>query len=222
MTLYSYCLRYDDGAAPNPFWGVCTLVICKPAIRRTAQEGDWVVGLGGVASPIGNISGQVVYAMRVTKRMSMRDYDTYCQHSLRGKIPHWGSDKFEERVGDCIYDFSAVARPRLRPSVHDESNREVDLGGENALLSEHFYYFGDHPRELPEDLRPIIHQTQGHKSHLNAEYADRFVAWMESLGLPLNQLQGTPQLEKEIIDDPACRAVCSARDLKDDKDDKVC
>ena len=40
--LYSYCLPYDDGAAPNPFWGTCTLVICKPAIRRTARVGDWI------------------------------------------------------------------------------------------------------------------------------------------------------------------------------------
>ena len=46
MKLYTYCLRYDDGAAPNPYWGVCTLVICKPAIRRSAEPGDWVVVFG--------------------------------------------------------------------------------------------------------------------------------------------------------------------------------
>jgi hypothetical protein len=102
MTLYSYCLRYDDGAAPNPFWGKCTLVIRKPAIRRKAKVGDWVVGLGGVASPIGNISGQVVYAMRVSQQRSKKDYDSFCQHPLHGKIPHWGSNKFEERIGDCV------------------------------------------------------------------------------------------------------------------------
>jgi hypothetical protein len=73
MTLFSYCLRSDMGAAPNPFWGVCTLVICKPAIRRTAKEGDWVVGLGAGASPLGDISDQVVYAMCVTRRMPMRE-----------------------------------------------------------------------------------------------------------------------------------------------------
>jgi hypothetical protein len=38
--LYSYCIPVDDGAAPNPFWDICTLVICKPVIRRTAQIGD--------------------------------------------------------------------------------------------------------------------------------------------------------------------------------------
>lgn len=38
-TLFSYCIPYDDGAAPNPFWGLCTLAICKPRIRRAAKEG---------------------------------------------------------------------------------------------------------------------------------------------------------------------------------------
>jgi len=41
--LYSYTVRYDDGAAPNPFNGMCTLAICKPAIRRTAAPGDATV-----------------------------------------------------------------------------------------------------------------------------------------------------------------------------------
>ena len=62
MKLYSYCLKHDRGAAPNPFWGVCTLVICKPVIRRTADVGDWVVGFGSKNSPIGDVSGKVVYA----------------------------------------------------------------------------------------------------------------------------------------------------------------
>jgi hypothetical protein len=47
-TLFTYCIPYDDGAAPNPFWGLCTLAICKPSIRRVAKEGDWVVGTGSV------------------------------------------------------------------------------------------------------------------------------------------------------------------------------
>jgi hypothetical protein len=143
MTLYSYCLRYDDGAAPNPYHGVCTLAICKPAIRRVAKPGDWIVGLGGSHSPIGDISGYVVYAMQVTKRLSLREYDSFCRHHLRGKIPRWTSHDFIQRVGDCIYDFSRGRRAALRDGVHTEQNRKVDLSGKNSLLSTHFYYFGD-------------------------------------------------------------------------------
>lgn len=39
-SLFSYCIPVDDGAAPNPYWGICTLVICKPRIRLAADIGD--------------------------------------------------------------------------------------------------------------------------------------------------------------------------------------
>ncbi|MGC9261259.1 MAG: hypothetical protein ACP5I8_14435 [Phycisphaerae bacterium] len=50
--LFTYTIKIDDGAAPNPFHGLCTLVICKPAIRRCAKAGDWVVGLNTVCNKI--------------------------------------------------------------------------------------------------------------------------------------------------------------------------
>ena len=43
MELYSYVIKHDSGFAANPFWGYCTLADCKPAIRRTAKVGDWIV-----------------------------------------------------------------------------------------------------------------------------------------------------------------------------------
>src|SRR3989442_13407131 len=131
MILYSYCLRYDNGAAPNPYHEICTLTICKPAIRRVAKPGDWVVGLGGTHSPMGDISDHVVYAMRITKRLTLREYDTFCRQHLRRKIPKWTSRDFIKRVGDCIYDFSGPHEPTLRDSVHSEQNRKVDLSGKN-------------------------------------------------------------------------------------------
>ncbi|MEN9521235.1 MAG: hypothetical protein RLZZ381_3823 [Cyanobacteriota bacterium] len=150
MRLYSYCLRYDDGAAPNPYWGICTLAICKPVIRRTANLGDWIVGLGSATSPIGNISQYVVYAMKVTNKLSMSEYEKFCQHQYLNKIPDWQNFNFTKRVGDCIYDFSnSNQSPRLRDSVHSEGNKETDLKGKNVLLSDHFYYFGDRPTPFP-------------------------------------------------------------------------
>lgn len=222
MTLYSYCLRYDAGSAPNPFWGVCTLVICKPAIRPTAREGDWVVGLGAAASPVGDISDRVVYAMGVTRRMSMRDYDSFCQQNRPEKIPDWGSDDFTRRVGDCIYDFSRPKRPIIRRGVHDERNREVDLGGVNALLSEDFYYFGDNPEPLPRHLLPIVHRTQGHRSRANVESAADFVAWIKGLGLAKNPLRGEPLLKSVVMGDPECPTACGGKDLDEDEKDEVC
>ena len=138
--LFSYVLRYDDGAAPNPFGGTCTLAICKPAIRRKAEVGDWVVGTGSKNSPINNISGQLVYAMKVTQKMTLRQYDEFCKTELTSKIPKWLTGTFKERIGDCIYDYSNGEPPKLRASVHKELNRKRDLGGKCVLLSNEFYY----------------------------------------------------------------------------------
>src|SRR5713226_6667476 len=104
MSLYSYRLRFDYGAAPNPYWRICTLAICKPAIRRTAKVGDWVVGLGSKNSPIGDISTRMVYAMKVTRVLSFEEYDIFCRRSLPEKIPEWTNSDFRRKVGDCIYD----------------------------------------------------------------------------------------------------------------------
>ena len=217
MTLYSYSLRIDDGAAPNPYGGICTLAICKPAIRRTSEIGDWVVGLGSVNSPIGDVSDCVVYAMKVSEKVRFQKYEFLCKTMYPIKIPNWSSKKFEERVGDCIYDFSnGGILPVVRKSVHDESNREKDLSGIYVLLSDHFYYFGDKPIKLPQTLLGIIHDQQGHKSKLNESLIEPFVNWIEGLGLEVNKLYGEPQLKDEIQQNPDMPKICSMRDLDDD------
>ena len=207
MTVYSYCVRYDTGAAPNPFGGVCTLVICKPKIRRVAKPGDWIIGFGSAHSPIGDVSGKIVYAMKVTQRMTMREYDDFCRRRLPFKIPDWRSRKPERMVGDCIYDFRVEGAPRIRRSVHSEKDRATDLGGRYALLSNHFYYFGDRPFALPIRFAPIAHRTQGHKSKANQQFAEAFVNWIERRGHLRNHLLGRPQRMPHSIRgvSPGCR-----------------
>ena len=191
-TLFSYCIPVDDGAAPNPFWGTCTLVICKPAIRRVAEVGDWIAGTGSVNSPIGNIAGHVVYAMQVTDKMKMRDYDRFCAASLPQKIPIWRSKDVRLRLGDAIYDYSTDP-PGQREGVHGPLNRDRDLGGRFALISRHFYYFGDHPVLMPRRLLPIVKQGSGHRSKANAPYFQSFLTWLLGLGLEPGMLYGAPQ-----------------------------
>lgn len=108
--LYSYVLRVDDGAAPNPYGGVCTLTICKPAIRRKAEPGDWIVGLGPTRAPDGrNLARHVVYAMKVSRSMPFADCYRHCQQHLTAKRPVWSRDApFEHQVGDCCTNRLAV------------------------------------------------------------------------------------------------------------------
>lgn len=192
-TLFSYVVRDDAGSAPNPFWGVCTLVICKPKIRRAAQVDDWVVGTGSSRSPKGNIRDRVVYAMRITDKMTMRDYDEWAREERSEKIPDWRSSDWRRRLGDAMYDFSEFP-PRVREGgPHGLEHREHDLKGEYALLSRHFFYFGDAPVALPDHLLGIIKRGPGHRGPQNAQYLEPFVEWIEGLKLQPNLLHGNPQ-----------------------------
>jgi hypothetical protein len=220
MKLYTYLLRYDYGSAPNPYWGICTLVICKPVIRRTADIGDWVVGFCSASFENNKYPCHIVYAMKVTRKMTMKEYDEYCEKQHPEKIPEWDIDDYCRRVGDCIYDYSSGGEPVQRIGVHTEENIERDLAGKYALVSRHFYYFGDTPIELHDDLMPIVHQSQGHKSNKNAEYADKFVDWIKKGGYVINTLYGEPQLKNEIMNDPEARVKCADRDLEIANDDE--
>jgi hypothetical protein len=189
--LFSYTIRFDDGAAPNPFRGICSLAICKPDIRRVAQTGDWVAGLGSKNTHSGNLSRRLVYAMHVEKVLSLEDYDRQALTNWPHRIPNVGSADLSERLGDCIYDFSNPT-PVQRPGVHGPEHVNTDLGGKNVLLSHDFYYFGSHAINLPDDLLPICHPNQGHKSNANAPYFERFVNWLRGLNLTPGQIYGRP------------------------------
>jgi len=213
--LFTYTIPVDDGAAPNPFHGMCSLAICKPGIRRVAKPDDWVAGLGSKNAPSGDLSNRLVYAMRVEEVLTLREYDR--QSSLRWphRIPNIHSVALQDRLGDCIYDFSNAA-PIQRPSVHGNGNVETDLSGENVLLSKDFYYFGSRARILPDYLRPICHQTQGHKSNSNAPHFDQFVAWIRSLA-PSPVQHGWPDFIVEWGTISACGG-CTLRKLDDEND----
>jgi hypothetical protein len=217
MKLYTYTLRYDDGAAPNPFWGICTLAIRKPAIRLAAEIGDWIVGLGSAKSPIGDISDHVVYAMKVTSKMTLEEYDQFCKTFVPKKKPDWRNIDYRMRVGDCIYNYISHGNPKMRTSIHKEENQEKDLSGLYALASKQFYYFGNKPEKLPDDLRPIMHNGTGHTSDANQPYAELFVNWIEALDVVPNKAGNEPQLKKQYSHEKELQSLCSMRDLEEDE-----
>lgn len=215
--LFSYCIPVDDGAAPNPYWGICTLAICKPAIRRKAMKGDWIVGTGSKRS-LGDISGQVVYAMKVSEVVSMEEYDRWTRRTSSKKIPDAYNCDSRRKLGDSIYDYSA-GQPRLRKSVHDKKNRKTDLSGKNVLISNHFFYFGDKPRRLPFHLQPIAQQIRGHRVHKNDAYVEPFIKWLRSLNLKPNCLYGKPAIQ---IDQANCETRAQCANLDSTCQSKLC
>jgi hypothetical protein len=202
--LYSYVVRTDDGAAPNPFGGICTLAICKPKIRSTARVGDWVAGVGSKNARGGNLTGHLVYAMQISDVMSLAEYDRRAPAEWPHRIPDMGSKELARRLGDCIYDFSD-GEPKQRRGVHGEINVPVDLGGMNALVSrERFFYFGREAIALPEHLAGICPPRQGHRSFANEGKLGPFVEWLESLGLAPGQLHGWPDVTLKWDEFKAC------------------
>lgn len=228
--IYSYVLRFDDGGAPNPFWDTCTLTICKPAIRRKASIGDWVIGTGSKNSKcsdgiVYDLSDCLVYAMKITDIKTLEEYDIFCKTSLPNKIPNWGSSDWQLRMGDCIYDYSKGFDPVIRKSVHNEQNRRRDLSGINSLLSNNFYYFGERAMFLPTDLKELIKRNQGHKKIENPDLISRFEKWIEKL--PKNMLIGDPQMrsvfDKTLTDEIV--AVCAKQrcaEGEDETEETIC
>ena len=197
MRLYSYIVAHDYGLAPNPFWGELTLTVCKPAIRRTAKVGDWVIGTGSknVFDKNGNKknhSGRLVFAMKVKKVLSMEEYDNYClttKSELKYKRPHNNLFKndWRHKVGDSIYDFSNCINnvPGLRNVIHQEEDKETDLSGQNALIAKEFYYLGSSTEKIStEHLAEIIKSEQGHlvlDDNIESEkkLINEFLSWLK-------------------------------------------
>lgn len=194
MTLYTYRIPVDDGAAPNPYWGVCTLAICKPAIRRTARRDDWVIGLGAKRSRDGrDHEGTLVCAMQVADVVSFEEYD----RCFPSKRPELTSPDWRRWLGDNLYDFSE-GYPRQRRGVHSGSlameYQARDLSGRNVLISDRFLYCGSNPLVIPPKFDELIFGTrQGHRTWY-AEREQRFVAWLQGVDLQWNVAFTLPQL----------------------------
>lgn len=171
MRTYIYKLTSDRGGAPcaPPPIGdeqpLLTLSICKPAIRRTAQVGDRLLGLTSRALALREAYPEcaVIYAARVTGAMDFGAY--YAAESGFAHRP------------DCIYALDAVEgslRHSGRTRLHAEPayagrdvGREPHFRNARTLLCEDFRYFGAEAVVIPARL-PLLRQVadalgQGHR-----------------------------------------------------------
>jgi hypothetical protein len=75
LGLFSYKLTHDTGFAPNPFFGILTLATCKPCIRKSKEEGDWIAGFTS-QQLCGDLAGEekLVYLMEVNEKIPFSRY----------------------------------------------------------------------------------------------------------------------------------------------------
>jgi hypothetical protein len=179
--LYSYVVTHDTGFSPNPFFGYCTLACCKPAIRRSAQVGDWIVGLTPKAR--GN---RVVYFMRIDEvKDSFADY--WIDRRFARKRPRYDRT-IAMKCGDNIYEPKSDGTYRQLRSTHsdgereDPAKKEHDLGGERVLISETFTYFGSEAIELPTALKSLV-VGRAHKCHFTPTEKSSFIDFVSACGV---------------------------------------
>ncbi len=174
MRTYLYKLTSDRGGAPcaiRPVAGeqpLLTLAICKPAIRRTAQPGDRILGITShsLASSDGYPLNAVIYAAILHDGLDSRDYFT---------------PSYTHRP-DCIYQFhrqNGTAAHTGRTQLHAAPEHILkDLGrypfyrNGRILLSYDFRYFGASAVRIPSRLH-LLNQAaetlgQGHRVYTNA------------------------------------------------------
>ena len=182
--LYSYVVAHDTGFAPNPYHGYCTLACCKPHIRRTAQVGDWIAGMG--SSPKG-LGGRVVYAMQVIETLNFEDY--WNDPRFNAKRPRMDRGNIEA-VGDNIYHRNELNGEWIQElSQHSDSDcspcdcdMDADLSVNRVLIGETFVYWGGNGPILPTFAGEALFAGRGHKFKYRPEVVREFLEWYDELG----------------------------------------
>lgn len=218
MRLLSYKMTHDTGFAPNPFGSTLTLATCKPKIRYSRKQGDWIAGFTSKALTGDQVGEErLVYLMLVGAKVHLRDY--YGNPRFQDKIPNLDKAGPVIKAGDNIY------RPRVpgasepchfeqlpncnhwnicmnEPSRFD---RERDVSGQYVLIAEEFYYFGAQAISLPEDVRPMLPRGQSpYGKQSEAALAERFIAFIRSRYQP-GRLGNPIQWPTDEISTMACR-----------------
>ena len=168
---YIYKLTSDRGGAPSappPRSGAApllTLSICKPAIRRTAQPGDRIVGLTSqaLAQSDGYSLNAVIYAAIVGGALDAREY-----YAVRSPFRH---------RPDCIYRFhqmnGRIEHNGRTPLHADPVYQGRDIGqypfyrNGRTLLCDEFRYLGAEALVIPARLSALQQVSellgQGHR-----------------------------------------------------------
>ena len=204
VRLFVYVVVHDTGFAPNPFFGYCTLATCKPGIRGSAEEGDWVAGVGSVQR---GQEGKLVYAMRVTEAMDFDEYWVDPRFAL--KRPSRDGDA-QQRCGDNIYHWDPETGVWIQePGYHCNDDVRRDTSAPRVLIGEEFAYFGANAVDIPSRFRPwrgvdYFSRIRGYRCKLPEDLRDAFVAWLEELTVETGGLAGTPLKWSDRSPDSAC------------------
>ena len=169
MRLFSYVVQHDLGHAPNPFHGYCTLAHCKFGRRKKnivdlADENDWIVGTGGADMKVSAGHGRLIYAMKVSEILSLKEYFDDHRFALKKIVS------------------VANPRPDNLPQHRNDTARRV-------LIAKEFYYFGRSAIKIPKRFISYPLEKRGPRfryHNFDAEFIADFESWIRSKKRGLN------------------------------------
>ena len=182
--VYFYKMTTDNGGAPCSYRSVLTLAICKPKIRSTAKENDWIVGFGGK-----DLDERLIYVAQVNQRLIDGEY--------------YKNEKYFKRP-DCIYRWDPGSRRYYwldgEKYHRGGTNLEHDLDNGKALvlLSEKYTYFGnqgtsEYKIKYPELGEYVESLKQGHRvKHSETLFNELLELIQESIGLKIDGKPSDP------------------------------
>jgi hypothetical protein len=183
--VFSYVMVRDYGFAPNPFHGYCTLATCKPAIRRTAQLGDYIVGMGSAKQ---GRAGQLVYVMRVEETLTFQEY--WADTRFLVKRPNLSGSR-KQWYGDNIYCQPDGEQWKQADSHHSKpggvinlENLRSDTSANRVLISRDFAYWGSTGPKVPQRFREwdgvnLVHRGVGHRCNFPPGLVNAFCDWVD-------------------------------------------
>jgi hypothetical protein len=172
MKLSAYTIRFDTGFAPNPS---ATTARSRAASRLSAAGPS-----RGTSSLAPLHPATITPGALSTPCASKRSSPT----RNTGRIP--GSPAagcLKQRPSADAVTTSGIASPTVsgrspKAACHDESARERDTGGKNALIATEFFYFGRKAICVPAKFSGLLARTQGHKNTYDSDAIDRFWDWL--------------------------------------------
>jgi hypothetical protein len=149
----------DNGGAPAVWDGVLSLAICKPQIRKSASEGDFVIGVGAKTT----IGERLIYVAQVTHKLRRGEY--------------FRDPSYYDRP-DCVYRWDGESKSFFwdpEKEYHSDEDIAHDLGlrkngypKAQVLMSTRFSYFGSQGTESYKAKYPRVQTlverlAQGHR-----------------------------------------------------------
>lgn len=193
---YFYVVDRDFGFAPNPFHGYCSLATCKPGIRNSAIEQDWIIGMGGNRL---KATGRCIFAMQVSNKITFNEYWTNPLFANKKPMRN-GSRK--TIVGDNIYCYNDSRNSWSQADSHhshadgslNTHNLKTDTKSHSVLLSNHFWYFGSTAPNIPEAiLKNIGYKNCRNYRKFESSQCVEIISWLEKkYGRSHNLVLGDP------------------------------